>query len=77
MIVNYVATASVDSKQYKSYGCGSYIISLATEDPFAGSGTTCVAAYQAGRNYLGIELDPNYYAIASQRLATEAFAIAA
>ncbi len=46
-------------------------------DPFAGSGTTCVAAYQAGRNYLGIELDPNYYAIASQRLATEAIAIAA
>lgn len=46
-------------------------------DPFAGSGTTCVAAYQAGRNYLGIELDPNYYAIASQRLATEGIAIAA
>ena len=46
-------------------------------DPFMGSGTTCLAAYQAGRNYLGIELDPNYYTIASQRLMTEAIAIAA
>lgn len=46
-------------------------------DQFMGSGTTCLAAYQAGRNYLGIELDPNYYTIASQRLMTEAIAIAA
>ena len=46
-------------------------------DPFMGSGTTCVAACQSGRKYLGIELDPNYYAIASQRMATETIAIAA
>ena len=30
-------------------------------DPFAGSGTTCMAAYELGRNYVGIELKDEYY----------------
>jgi adenine-specific DNA-methyltransferase len=37
-------------------------------DPFAGSGSTCVAAHQAGRRYLGIELDPQFHQVASERL---------
>lgn len=37
-------------------------------DPFAGSGSTLVAARQSGRNYLGIEIDAGYYAKASGRL---------
>lgn len=37
-------------------------------DPFCGSGTTCVAAKQTGRNYLGIEIDPKYVKIAQDRL---------
>ncbi len=37
-------------------------------DPFAGSGSTLIAARALGRDYLGIELDPKYHAIASQRL---------
>src|SRR5437868_5797321 len=30
-------------------------------DPFAGSGTICMAAYELGRNYIGIELKDEYY----------------
>ena len=38
-------------------------------DPFAGSGSTCVAAQRAGRDYLGIELSPEHCATARTRLA--------
>ncbi len=38
-------------------------------DPFMGSGTTGVACRMEGRNFIGIELDPHYYAIAERRIA--------
>lgn len=38
-------------------------------DPFAGSGTTLIAAKQAGLDAIGIEVNPNYHAIASKRIA--------
>jgi site-specific DNA-methyltransferase (adenine-specific) len=38
-------------------------------DPFAGSGSTCVAAQRTGRQYLGIELDANHHQTAITRLA--------
>jgi len=37
-------------------------------DPFAGSGTTGVACVQTGRNFIGMELDPTYVAIAEKRI---------
>jgi site-specific DNA-methyltransferase (adenine-specific) len=37
-------------------------------DPFAGSGTTLVAAEILGRRWLGIELSPNYTEIAKTRV---------
>jgi site-specific DNA-methyltransferase (adenine-specific) len=40
-------------------------------DPFAGSGTTCVAAASTGRHYVGYELSPDYCALARKRIATE------
>ena len=38
-------------------------------DPFLGSGSTAAAAKRAGRDWLGIELNPEYAALAEQRLA--------
>jgi len=37
-------------------------------DPFAGSGSTLLAAKMLGHPYLGIELDAEYHAIAGRRL---------
>ncbi len=39
-------------------------------DPFAGSGTTLVAAAALGRRYLGVELNPEYVAMAQRRLSS-------
>jgi site-specific DNA-methyltransferase (adenine-specific) len=44
---------------------GDYVL-----DPFFGSGTTGVVAQQLGRKYVGIELHPEYVALAAARLAT-------
>lgn len=37
-------------------------------DCFMGSGTTCVACKETGRRYIGIEINPDYYKIAEDRL---------
>lgn len=38
-------------------------------DPFSGSGTTCLAAKELGRKYLGFEIDEHYYNISVDRLS--------
>lgn len=38
-------------------------------DPFMGSGSSAVAAAQLGRRYIGIEIDPVWFAIACDRVA--------
>ncbi len=40
-------------------------------DPFAGSGTTCVAAKRLGRHYVGYEIVPEYCALSAGRLQKE------
>ena len=40
-------------------------------DPFCGTGTTMVAALKAGRNSVGVEVEPAYYEMAAKRLEKE------
>jgi len=52
-----------------------YLITLTTRegdtvlDPFVGSGTTCVAAKELNREYIGIDREAEYIEIANSRLA--------
>lgn len=41
-------------------------------DPFLGSGTTALACIKAGRLFVGIELNQEYYEVASRAIAKEA-----
>ena len=40
-------------------------------DPFMGSGTTALACKELNRNFIGIEMDSEYYSIAQQRLTND------
>ena len=40
-------------------------------DPFCGSGTTMVASLRAGRNSIGVEIDPDYCRMAARQLKAE------
>lgn len=57
----------------------SWFIKLFTEpddlvfDPFVGSGTTCIAAKELGRNYIGIEIKEEYYKIAISNIEKTIF----
>lgn len=37
-------------------------------DPFMGSGTTGLAAMRLGREFIGVEIDPQWYDVAWRRL---------
>lgn len=40
-------------------------------DPFMGSGTTGIACKRLNRNFIGIELDKNYFDVAKERIENE------
>ena len=40
-------------------------------DPMCGSGTTCKAAHQLGRHFIGIDISPDYCQLARDRIALE------
>lgn len=40
-------------------------------DPFVGTGTTSLAAINAGRNSIGVEVDPGYFRLAKERIERE------
>ena len=47
--------------------CGADVIPCVVLDPFAGSGTTLQVARRLGRRSVGIELQPEYAALARRR----------
>jgi site-specific DNA-methyltransferase (adenine-specific) len=53
---------------YTDCGCGAEYESGVVLDPFAGSGTTLQVAARLNRNYLGIELNPEYIEMAEKRV---------
>lgn len=52
----------------------SYLVTMGSRegdivlDPFCGSATTCIAAMMLNRDYIGIEISPEYHEIALKRL---------
>lgn len=61
----YVTTGWTDC------GCNAGFVPGVVLDPFFGSGTTGLVAYKNRRDYLGIELNPKYAAMAESRIQTE------
>jgi site-specific DNA-methyltransferase (adenine-specific) len=40
-------------------------------DPFCGSGTTCIAAIQNNRNYIGYDIKEEYIDLAKKRISNQ------
>lgn len=75
------AVWSINTKPFKGYHYAAFpeelvrtpILACTDEggivlDPFSGSGTTAVVAKKLGRNYIGMDLNPDYVTLANRRL---------
>jgi hypothetical protein len=52
--------------------CGADVVPCTVLDPFLGAGTTALVADRLGRNCIGIELNPEYAAMAERRIHADA-----
>lgn len=62
-------TTAIRHPERPSCGCDAPPEPGLVLDPFLGSGTTAVAAERQGRDWLGIELSPDYITLAQARIA--------
>lgn len=67
-LIRSVGGTAVRSGLGPSCDCGATREPAIVLDPFFGAGTTAVAAEQLGRDWVGIELNPAYAALARQRV---------
>jgi len=79
-VFDFFASKRIERTYHKweqSLGWFEYYIEKLTKendlilDPFLGSGTTAVACKQLKRNFIGIEISPDYVKIAEERLRQE------
>lgn len=52
--------------------CEPHVVPSTVLDPFAGAGTTGLVASRLGRSFIGIELNPDYAAMAKARIEADA-----
>lgn len=57
--------------------CGVHMVPCLVLDPFTGSGTTGAVAIRLGRSFAGVELNPEYHAMACRRIGSVAPLLAA
>lgn len=65
-------TATQTMDWQPSCSCGREAMPCIVLDPFVGSGTTGVVALRLGREFIGVELNPEYVAMAQRRIENDA-----
>jgi site-specific DNA-methyltransferase (adenine-specific) len=76
-IFKFARTGNKNHPTEKPVDLNEYLLSKFSDegqtilDPFMGSGTTGVACKNLNRNFIGIELDKEYYEIAKKRIYAE------
>ena len=66
-------TSEYQTTGWTDCGCGAGFTGGIVLDPFMGSGTTGMVAYENRRNYIGIELNPEYIKMDRGKRAKEKY----
>lgn len=66
-----ITTETLDCGWEPSCSCGAQAAPAVVLDPFAGAGTTGIAAVRHGRAFIGIEINPDYARLARDRIETD------